>query len=119
MSLTTGEKLPRDRGMVPWINGVESARCICCCTRYLGVQERYPLGYKDESARCGDEIHCYPDAGHFITFPPGSSTQDSTAYYHPQYKVWLLMEGSPAGIAKAEREGNSALRAFLEKAFGE
>jgi hypothetical protein len=29
------------------------------------------------------------------------------------------MGGSPAGIAKAEREGNSALRAFLEKAFGE
>lgn len=77
------------------------------------------LGYKDESARCGDEINCYPDAGHFITFPPGSSTQDSTAYYHPQYKVWLLMGGSPAGIAKAEREGSSALRAFLEKAFGE
>jgi dienelactone hydrolase len=71
------------------------------------------------AATFGDEYHCYPDAGHFITFPPGSSTQDSAAYYHPQYKAWFLMGGSPAGIAAAERQGNTALRAFLEKAFGE
>jgi len=71
------------------------------------------------AATFGDEVHCYPDAGHFITFPPGSSTQDSDAYYHPQYKAWFLLGGTPSGIARAERQGNTALRAFLEKAFGE
>jgi len=75
------------------------------------------LALSQHAANFGDEIHCYPDAGHFITFPPGSSTQDSFAYYHPQFKAWFLMGGSPLGIARAERQGNTALRAFLDKAF--
>lgn len=65
-----------------------------------------------------DEMHCYPDAGHFITFPPGSSTLESDGYYSPQFKVWLLVGGTPEGIAHAERQGNTAMRAFLDKAFG-
>ncbi len=66
----------------------------------------------------GDESYCFPAAGHFIAFPPGSSTQDSTAYYHPGYDVWFDVGGTPAGNAAAERAGNSALRAFLERSIG-
>jgi dienelactone hydrolase len=67
----------------------------------------------------GDESYCFPSAGHFIAFPPGSSTLDSTAYYHPGYDVWFDVGGTPAGNAAGERAGNSATRAFLERAIGE
>src|SRR5262249_24289978 len=65
-----------------------------------------------------EEMHCYPDAGHFITFPPGSSTLESDGYYSPDFGVWLLTGGKPDGIAAAERQGNTAMRAFLDKTFG-
>ncbi|NUO54851.1 MAG: hypothetical protein HOV80_38920 [Polyangiaceae bacterium] len=67
----------------------------------------------------GDESYCFPGAGHFIAFPPGSSTLDSTAYYHPGYDVWFDVGGTPAGNAAGERAGNSATRAFLERAIGD
>lgn len=69
------------------------------------------------SALHDDEMHCFPDAGHFIVFPPGSSTLDSTAYYNPGYDVWFDVGGTPEGNAAAERAGNTALRAFLERAL--
>jgi len=72
-------------------------------------------GHVDEH---GDEMHCFADAGHFIVFPPGQSTLDSTAYYHPTYDVWFDVGGTPEGNAAAERAGNTALRAFLERALG-
>ncbi|APR80250.1 Cytosolic acyl coenzyme A thioester hydrolase, inducible [Minicystis rosea] len=65
-----------------------------------------------------DEMHCYPGAGHFMTFPPGSSTLDSDGYFSSDFNAWLLVGGDPAGIAHAQRQGNTAMRAFLEKAFG-
>lgn len=70
------------------------------------------------SAMHDDEMHCFPEAGHFIVFPPGSSTLDSTAYYNAQYDVWFDVGGTPEGNAAAERNGNTALRAFLERALG-
>jgi dienelactone hydrolase len=65
----------------------------------------------------GDERHCFPNAGHLIALPPGSSTQDSVALYDPGFGAYLVMGGTPAGIAKAERQGNNAIRAFLERAL--
>jgi dienelactone hydrolase len=66
----------------------------------------------------GDELHCFPSAGHFISFPPGQSTLDSTAYYQPSIQGWIDVGGTPEGNAAAERAGNSALRAFLERELG-
>lgn len=65
----------------------------------------------------GDELHCFPDAGHFIAFPPGSSTMESTSYFNSQIHAYLDVGGTPQGIAKAERDGNTALRAFLARAL--
>ncbi len=65
-----------------------------------------------------DEVHCFPDAGHFIVFPPGTSTQDSTAYFNAAYDVWFDVGGTPEGNARAARAGNTALRGFLERALG-
>ena len=65
-----------------------------------------------------DEMHCYPDAGHFISFPPGSSTLDSDGYFAPDFNAWLLVGGTPEGIAAAQRQGNTAMRGFLDQAFG-
>ena len=65
-----------------------------------------------------DEMHCYKAAGHFISFPPGSSTLESDGYYDPDFGAWILVGGTPEGIAAAEREGNTAMRGFLDKAFG-
>lgn len=64
-----------------------------------------------------DAFHCFPDAGHFIAFPPGLSTLTSTSYYAPDYGAWLDVGGTPAGIAAAQRAGDSALRGFLERAL--
>jgi pimeloyl-ACP methyl ester carboxylesterase len=65
-----------------------------------------------------DETHCFPEAGHLISFPPGSSTLENTAVYYPEFDVYLVTGGTPQGIARAEREGNTITRAFLEKALG-
>lgn len=64
-----------------------------------------------------DELHCFPEAGHLIAYPPGSSTLDSVAIYAPDFGGYLVMGGTPAGIAKAERKANNAIRAFLERAL--
>ena len=67
----------------------------------------------------GDEAHCFPSAGHFIAFPPGTSTLSSTAYHNAQYDIWIDVGGTPRGNAAAKRAGDSATRAFLERALGE
>lgn len=64
-----------------------------------------------------DEKHCYPDGGHFISFPPGSSTLESDGYFNPGFG-WILVGGTPEGNAAAQRQGNTAMRGFLEQAFG-
>ncbi len=65
-----------------------------------------------------DERHCFPDAGHLIAFPPGSSTIDSGAYFNADFDAWIVSGGTPMGNARAERAANNALRAFLESALG-
>ncbi len=65
----------------------------------------------------GDELHCFPEAGHWIAFPPGSSTMESSAYYEPAVHGYMDVGGTPEGIARAERQGNTALRAFLARAL--
>lgn len=73
----------------------------------------------DHTASHVDEIHCYPDAGHFISFPPGSSTLASQSYYSPAAGVNFWVGGTPEGIAHAQRQGNTDMRAFLDKVFGQ
>ena len=83
----------------------------------LGEASWSILQASGHAAEHGDVFECHPDAGHWITFPPGSSTLDSSAYHNPTYDVWFVLGGTPEGIARAERAGNSTLRRFLEDAF--
>ncbi|MFO0612297.1 MAG: acyl-CoA thioesterase/bile acid-CoA:amino acid N-acyltransferase family protein [Polyangiaceae bacterium] len=69
------------------------------------------------AAKFADENHCYPGAGHFISFPPGSSTLGSDSYYSADFHLYFVVGGTPEANAKAERAGNTVTRAFLTKAF--
>lgn len=70
------------------------------------------------ASQFADQNLCFEGAGHFIAFPPGSSTLGSDAYYSAAYDVWFVTGGTPEANAKAQRLGNNATRAFLAKALG-
>jgi pimeloyl-ACP methyl ester carboxylesterase len=102
-------------GPVLFLAGANDNLWPSCDLAQVAFDRLMASGHVDEH---GDEMHCFPDGGHFIVFPPGQSTLDSTAYFHPTYDVWFDVGGTPEGNAAAERAGNTALRAFLERALG-
>ncbi len=65
----------------------------------------------------GDELHCYESAGHWIGLP-GSSTMSSQRFFDEQLGYWMEIGGTPAGVAAAQRDSNTKMRAFLERTLG-
>ena len=63
-----------------------------------------------------DHIECYPDAGHFIG-SPGFPTTGAVEVQHPITHEWLALGGTPAGIARADRQAYNRKRAFLDEAL--
>lgn len=66
------------------------------------------------AAQFGDVRHCYPNAGHLIG-TPGWSTIGSDEFYEAAYGGYLVTGGTPAGMGKADRESDTAIRKFLEE----
>lgn len=66
----------------------------------------------------GDELHCYESAGHWIGLP-GSSTLSSQRFFDADGGYWVEIGGTPAGVAAAQRDSNTKMRAFLERTLGE
>ncbi len=76
------------------------------------------LGESGHRNAYGDELHCFPDAGHNISSIPGSSTLAADANYLPSYDLWLLQGGTHGGIARGIRGADTAMRGFLERELG-
>lgn len=58
-----------------------------------------------------DEVHCFADSGHHAAMP-GGSTMDSYASSGAG-GFSLVLGGTPKGVAHAQRDGLTLLRAFL------
>lgn len=67
-------------------------------------REQHKVPYKDR-------LNIYKNAGHTIGIP-GWPTMDST-FFHPVFKEFWTAGGTPAGNAKAQRQGWNSLLAFL------
>jgi len=62
----------------------------------------------------GDELVCYPNAGHNVTsFSVGVPTTGAMHSYTQSFGEYLALGGTPAGIAHASRDADLKMRAFL------
>jgi hypothetical protein len=63
-----------------------------------------------------DELVCYPAAGHGIGLP-GMPTTD-LVLEHPIFHELMMLGGTPAGTAHAQRDGTERIVTFLDRALG-
>ena len=66
----------------------------------------------DRLGRPRDRNECYPGAGHYIP-APGNPTTQAHRTYHATYKLWFALGGNAKDIARAGRDSDTKLRAFL------
>jgi dienelactone hydrolase len=72
------------------------------------------LASSGHRAAHGDELVCYPDAGHNVgSFTVGVPTTSAMHTMKPVEGEILALGGTPAGIAHAARDADRRLRAFL------
>lgn len=64
-----------------------------------------------------DTFVCYPDSGHGGTGIPGIPTSLMTASVHPITGELLAMGGTPAGIARSQRDSFRRIDTFLKDAL--
>jgi dienelactone hydrolase len=64
------------------------------------------------AGRTGDRLLCFADAGHAFG-TPGWSTMDSREAFLFDTDAFLVLGGTPQGNARAGREADTAIRAFL------
>jgi dienelactone hydrolase len=62
----------------------------------------------------GDELQCYPNAGHAI-LAPGLPTTTANEYWDAADGIFFNLGGTPAGIAHAERDADGRIRDFLQQ----
>jgi dienelactone hydrolase len=99
----------RTQGPVLIIAGRDDRLWASCA---LGAFAHARLKRSGHQRHHGDQVYCYPDAGHAIV-QPGLPTTDANAYYEARYDFWLDLGGTPAGIAHAERDADGVIRRFL------
>jgi dienelactone hydrolase len=90
-----------DDGLWPSCRFVDAAQARL---RATGHTDRHP-----------DDAVCYPDAGHLIG-PPGHPTTDIYASPAPGLGAFIY-GGQPAAHARAQRESQTRIEAFLEMAL--
>lgn len=66
------------------------------------------------AGRSGDELLCFPDAGHAIGMP-GWSTIGSDETYRADVGGFMVLGGTPQGNARAGRAADTAIRAMLRR----
>src|SRR6185312_4705778 len=67
------------------------------------------------AATFADDLECYPEAGHIVG-NPGLPTTGASVLTLPDHTL-VAIGGTPAGIARAARDGFERRRAFLAKAL--
>ena len=63
-----------------------------------------------------DEYHCFLNAGHSVTSPPGGPTTE-TAMLHPHMGIYINMGGTPEGNALGQRQSFNFILDFINKHF--
>jgi dienelactone hydrolase len=65
----------------------------------------------------GDEMQCYPGAGHSAVSFPGFPTM-SDVIEHPVFHVFFALGGNPADTAHAQRDAQERIFSFLDTHLG-
>ena len=97
-----------------FIAGADDQVWPSCALAEVSMQVLTETGHAEAH---GDELHCYESAGHWIGLP-GSSTMDSQRFFDAASDYWVEIGGTPAGVAAAQRDSNTRLRAFLARTLG-
>lgn len=66
----------------------------------------------NDAGRTSDALHCFADAGHAFG-TPGWSTMGSRESYNASFGSYVVFGGTPQGNARAGRDADTAIRAFL------
>lgn len=104
----------RASGPVLLVGGADDGLWPSCALAQIALDRLVETGHRDVH---GDELLCFPDAGHFIG-PPGWPTAETYALRPPFPGPWWVLGGTPAGTGHAQRELFDATRAFWGAAFG-
>lgn len=99
---------------IMFIAGSDDRLWPSCILSEIAMDVLISSGHAD---RHGDELHCYESAGHWIGLP-GSSTMASQRFFDEEAGYWMEIGGTPAGVAAAQRDSNTKMRAFLERTLG-
>lgn len=99
---------------IMFIAGSDDQLWPSCVLSEVAMDVLIASGHTDQY---GDELHCYESAGHWIGLP-GSSTMSSQRFFDMQGGYWMEIGGTPAGVAAAQRDSNTKMRAFLERTLG-
>jgi pimeloyl-ACP methyl ester carboxylesterase len=71
----------------------------------------------ERHAHDDDEVHCFPGAGHASFGVPGWSSVGSDEAFLGDLGAWLVLGGDAQANGRAIRDGDTALRGFLERAL--
>ncbi len=103
--------LEKAKGPVLLLGGADDQVWQSCAFVEKGLQR---LAAKGHSTLYADEGRCFPAAGHNLTFVGGPTT-DALFLYSAFAQGWYAFGGTPAGVAKAQREADTRVRDFLGK----
>lgn len=70
---------------------------------------------RDRRDRDDDEFHCFDGAGHAGVGIPGWSAEGSDESFFEAFSLFLVLGGDAQKNGRAIRDGDTALRAFLER----
>jgi len=100
-------------GPVLMLAGADDQLWPACELGELAMKRLEDSGH---AAAKGDELVCFPDAGHNVG-RPGSPSIGSHRVLHPITQQWLALGGTPRGVAHARRQADDKIRALLESAL--
>jgi pimeloyl-ACP methyl ester carboxylesterase len=103
-------RVERTQGPVLLLGGADDQIWPSC---FFGERAMERLQAAKHTAKYKDEFICFPDAGHSVSFPGGSTTT-SMWIYHPVIKVWFASGGSAQGNAHAQRAADTKLHGFFD-----
>jgi dienelactone hydrolase len=105
-------RVERVRGPVLLLAAADDQIWPSCRLGGIAMDRLVRTGHR---AAFGDELVCYPDAGHIVGNPGRPTTDPAAVPISPD--TWLAIGGTPAGTARAARDSFERRRAFLARAL--
>jgi dienelactone hydrolase len=93
------------------LGGADDGLWPSCALAGIAMERLEASGH---AAEHGDELLCFEETGHFIGMP-GWATTESYAFPDDRFGAWLVMGGTAAGTAHAQRVADDRIRAFLDE----